>query len=431
MIKQYEMEVDEDYKDEDNIIATSLVENPATHKYFAVFSDETPKNEDLKFTVLPTKPNNQMVNPNDEGKFERIISGVWFMPDTDYPRMIKNEDGTEELITTRMSADELMKAVANFAKSGKINDFNIMHDGELIEGLRTMEVWMLVNHFQPSPILLNTIDELGYREEDIPLGTVFMTVYIENEQFFNDYILTGKVKGFSIEGFFKLYEKEQITEQTMEDNRDMLQVFNALGLHQSEGTLLTDKGKLTISKEDIKLNEETAENGTYKLGTGFTLEIRQGKVVDFGFEVQGTVESAPVTTTETTETTTNVEQVDTPTEPTVEETVNTEEVTNVEEATVENNTTDTEVNKTEVDTVVKVDNTLADQLKTLQEQLAAIEAERATEKEALEAAQAELKQLKEKELKSSSIPVKTKQTTSTVKTITKTVGGKSFEVPVV
>lgn len=425
MIKQYDMEVDEDYKDEDNIVATSLVENPATHKYFAVFSDETPHKEDMKFTVLPTKPNSQMVNPNDEGKFERIISGVWFMPDTDYPRMIKNENGQEELITTRMSGDELMKAVINFAKSGKVNEFNIMHNGQPIEGLKTLEVWMLVNHFQPSPILLNTIDELGYREEDIPLGTVFMSVYIENEEFFNDYILTGKVKGFSIEGFFKLYEKEQTIEETMEKNENMLQVFNALGLHQSEGTFLTDKGKLTITKQDIKLDEETVDNGTYKLDTGFTLEVRKGKVVDFGFEVQGAGDSAPVTTQDVTTTETNVEQA------------------NVEQPVSEDNVTETEVEVTQVEEVQvteskeveqsELENTLATQLKELQEQLAKIEAERAADKEANEALQAELKEYKEKELKSTSIPVKPKQTiaTTAVKTITKTVGGKTYEVPVV
>lgn len=426
MIKQYEMVVDEDHRDTENVIGTSLVENPATHKLFAVFSDETPK-KDMKFMVLPTRENPQMVRPDKEdGSFRRIISGVWFMPDTDYPRVIENEQGEEEVITVSMNPDELMTAVRNFAQRGAYENFNIMH-GEFFTGFKMMELWMLYDYNQMSPILLNTIEELGYIPEEIPLGTVFMTVYIEDEQFFNEYILSGKLKGFSIEGFFNLIEKETTIEQTKDET--MMQVFNALGLQQSQGTLLTDKGKLTISQEDIKLDDETVEDGTYKLGTGFTLEIRQGKVVDFGFEVQGTVESAPVTTQETTtveesvkteETTT----VDTPTEPVVE-------APNVEETTVENNATEVD-NTTEVEKVDKpIDNTLADQLKTLQEQLANIEAERATEKEANEALQAELKQFKEKELKATSIPVKQKQTTNTVKTITKTVGGKSFEVPVV
>ncbi len=421
-MKQYEMIVDEDYRDSENVIGTSLVENPATHKLFAVFSEQTVN--DMKFMVLPTKQNNQMVKPdNPDGSFRQILSGVWFMPNTDYPRVIINEQGIEEVITVSMSPDELMTAVRNFAQRGAYNNFNIMHSDRRVD-LTMMELWMIYDYNQMSPILLNTIEDLGYSADEIPLGTVFMTAYIEDEEFFSEYILTGKLKGFSIEGFFNLIEK-QPTIETNKTNETMMQVFNALGLQQSEGTLLTDKGKLTISKEDIKLDEEAVQDGTYKVGN-FTLEIRQGKVVDFGFETQGTVDSVPVvpqeTATQVEETPKDVSTVDTNVEPT-------EEANPTE--TVEDNTTQEDVQPKEDDSEQVVDNALADQLKTLQEQLATIEADRATEKQENEALKAELNKFKEKELKSTSIPVKPKQTTNTVKTITKTVGGKSFAIPVV
>ena len=37
---------------------------------------------------------------------------------------------------------------------------------------------------------------------DVPVGTWMGSVKVENDEIWNDYVKTGKVKGFSIEGYF-------------------------------------------------------------------------------------------------------------------------------------------------------------------------------------------------------------------------------------
>jgi hypothetical protein len=276
-VPQYIVTVSDDYEDFDNVICTSFVDDPATQKLFAVFSSVEVK-EQLAFKVtLPSPENEQSVNEKD-GKFERIVSGVWFMPDIDYPRM----DGNG-VFSTNITRPELQKAVSNYVKAGASNNFNVMHDGEMVEGLRTMEIWVLNDHSQRSPILNNSIEDLGYKKENIPLGTVFMTVFIENKEFFENNISSGKLKGFSIEAFFNLEEKN--TEMANVKQKAM---FAAYGLNQETGEFLTAKGALSFSAEGVvKLGEKVVSKGTIKLSTGFSVIVRDGKVADYGFENEG------------------------------------------------------------------------------------------------------------------------------------------------
>jgi len=275
-LEQYLMEVGDNEDDEDNVLRTSLVNNPATQKLFAVFSKQE-NNQNFDFKVVePTPENKQAVA---KGGFSRIISGVWFMPDTDY---LRYDFETGAFFTTRMERAELKKAVTNFSKNGLINDFNTHHDTDARppEGLRTMEIWVLDDHKELSPILKNSIETLGYSAKDIPLGTVFMSVFVSNEQFFNDKILSGEVKGFSIEGFFKLTRKKQ---EKMSKNKEM---FSGLGVIQEAGTLqFADKKQLTFTADGKVLEgTKTAQNGDYKMANGFQVVVRDGKVSDFGFE---------------------------------------------------------------------------------------------------------------------------------------------------
>jgi len=275
-LEQYEMKVGDSEDDEDNVLRTSLVSNPATQKLFAVFSkQENNPNFDFK-VVEPTPENKQVVA---KGGFSRIISGVWFMPDTDY---LRYDWETGAFFTTRMERSELKKAVTNFSKNGLVNDFNTHHDTDSRppEGLRTMEIWVLDDHKELSPILKNSIETLGYSAKDIPLGTVFMSVFVSNEQFFNDKILSGEVKGFSIEGFFKLSKKKK---GNMSKNKEM---FSGLGIIQETGTLqFADKKQLTFTADGKVLEgSKTAANGDYKMTNGFQVVVRDGKVSDFGFE---------------------------------------------------------------------------------------------------------------------------------------------------
>ena len=275
-VEQYLLTVGDDEFSEDNILRTSLVANPATQKLFAIFSSQD-KNANGNFKVIEPSPTNEQAVAKTK-KFERIISGVWFMPDTDY---LRYDEDLESFFTTRITKEELKKATTFFVKNDFASEFNVNHDtnSRELESLTTIEIWILEDHKQLSPILGNSIETLGYSAKDIPLGTVFMTVFCSDEQFFNDKILSGEVKGFSIEGFFKL---TKVKNEKMSKQKEM---FSALGIVQEIGVLeMADKSQLAFTKEGVRQGNATAKDGEYKTKQGFSIVIRDGKVVDFGFE---------------------------------------------------------------------------------------------------------------------------------------------------
>ena len=61
-------------------------------------------------------------------------------------------------------------------------------------------------------------------------------------------------------------------------------MFKQLGLdNQKEGTLITELGNLSFSLEGIKLDGVEVVDAEYKTKQNFSVVIRQGKLVNFGF----------------------------------------------------------------------------------------------------------------------------------------------------
>jgi hypothetical protein len=61
-------------------------------------------------------------------------------------------------------------------------------------------------------------------------------------------------------------------------------MFNALGLIQDSGSLLlNDNSTLSFSTEGIKLNGQDVKEGEFKTKADFSVVIKEGTLVDFGF----------------------------------------------------------------------------------------------------------------------------------------------------
>ena len=271
-----------DVEDDENVYATSLVNDPATRMKVQVFSNkEREKEKELKDIQLKFA---QMPSTNE---YQRIISGVWMIPDTKYYR---NVEGFE--FTVSFTKAELKKALLNYLKNDYSNYFDYEHNGQLIDNLISIEHWIIESKDTRSPIMGYSLADLGYLSEEVKVGTVMKTVYVKDEQFFNELILTNKVTGFSIDGFFNLKEIDtMITEQFSNKN-----MFQALGLDQISGTVITNDGNLSFNKNGITLNDVKVTEGEYKTQLGFNIVIKKGAVVDFGFEeVQASVTVDSVT----------------------------------------------------------------------------------------------------------------------------------------
>ena len=191
---------------EANVFETSFVSAPATDRGFLMFSrDESavnqlaPKNQN--FTILKEEDFKILDKSKvDSTEFQRMTSGVWIMPDTKYIR--QTESG--ELYTVEFTPETLKAALLKYLKAGYSNLVKLEHSGEYLDGFVAMEHWIIDDENTLSPIFKLSITDLGYKASDIPKGTVMKTTFVADEQFWQEKILTGMVKGYSIGGLFNL-----------------------------------------------------------------------------------------------------------------------------------------------------------------------------------------------------------------------------------
>lgn len=191
-------------EEDQNIYETSFVSNPATGFSFLKFNKDEVKT--LEFKQVQA-----------EG-YQRMVSGVWFMPDTKYLRY----DKSNGMYTAEFKREDLKEALLKYLKSDYANLIKVEHQGEYLEGFMSIEHWIYEDENTKSPVFGLTISDLGYSAEEIKAGTVFKTVYVESESFWNEQILSGKVKGFSIGGLFSLEE----------ENKALKQYFEAVAVEQ-------------------------------------------------------------------------------------------------------------------------------------------------------------------------------------------------------
>ena len=284
-IPNFLMSVDDELE---NVYETSYVANPATEHHVLYFNNED--------TTI-----NQTFKAMD-GDYERMTSGVWMMPDTKYIR--KTEDG--ELYTVEFSAESLENALKKHLKNNLSNLVKVEHSGSYLEGFVSMEHWIIRDENTTSPVFGLSLTDLGYTPADIPVGTVMKTTYVQDEDFWNEMIITGKVSAYSIGGLFNLqaFSKHIDLEQnkTKEDMTKIAELFLYLGVPQSFGTvLLNDENKttLTFAADTITNGADVVVDGEFQLFNGMSIVIKEGKLVDFGFnevaEVAEVVEVAEET----------------------------------------------------------------------------------------------------------------------------------------
>ena len=107
------------------------------------------------------------------------------------------------------SKDTVNKASQLFFKNGNQNNWTLEHNKE-IKGLTVVESWIVEDTQKDKSAIYNL---------SVPVGSWMASVKVEDDTIWNDYVKTGKVKGFSLEGYFadKLEEKKQLSKQQSED----------------------------------------------------------------------------------------------------------------------------------------------------------------------------------------------------------------------
>ena len=162
-----ELILDEE-QEESGIEAISIVESPAIESDFVAL-----KTEEIKLAEID--------------KEKRILLGALLIPNKPIYRT-----GSEGDYYIFFSKDTISKASQMYLRNGYQNNSTLEHEKDL-KGLTLVESWIVVDEVQ---------DKSRKYGLNVPLGTWMGAVKVNNDEIWNEYVKTNKVKGFSIEGYF-------------------------------------------------------------------------------------------------------------------------------------------------------------------------------------------------------------------------------------
>ena len=179
------MDIVELFIDEEDAIgieAISVVESPAIEEDFIAL-----KNQEFKLAEVD--------------KEKRILMGAALIPNK--PIYRRNEDNEYYIYFSR---DTVRKASELFFINGNQNNSTLEHQVPLT-GLSVVESW----------IVESEKDKTRHYDMEVPIGTWMVSMKVLNDDVLNDYVKTGKVKGFSIEGYFA-DKAERPKDKTIKDD---------------------------------------------------------------------------------------------------------------------------------------------------------------------------------------------------------------------
>jgi len=180
-MKLMEMFIDE--TDETfGVEAVSVVENPAIESNFVALKQQN-------FVEL--------AEVNAE---KRELLGAALIPEK--PILRVDDDGNEYYIF--FSKETIRKARELFAKR-KYNDKATLEHAKPIKGMTVVESWIVEDKQK---------DKSAIYGLDVPVGTWVISMKADNDEVYQ-LAKDGKVKGFSIEGFFSDKEDKPMTELEM------------------------------------------------------------------------------------------------------------------------------------------------------------------------------------------------------------------------
>jgi hypothetical protein len=163
----YELVIEDENIDE--VFAISLVEEPAIESNFVFFDKEK-----VQFAAI-----------NDEKK---LLMGPILIPD----KKILRIDG-EGMPYHVFFKPETIKRLSEMYLKKKYTDKSTLEHDSKIDGVTLVESWIVESR---------TKDKSALYGLSVPVGTWMGTFKVDNEDIWNNYVKTGEVKGFSIEGLF-------------------------------------------------------------------------------------------------------------------------------------------------------------------------------------------------------------------------------------
>jgi len=176
-----------------SIDSISIVSAPAIESNFIAL-----KKHNVKFATLDSD--------------KRILMGPALIPDKP---IYRNQDGEE--FYCYFSQNTVRRASELYLTRGNQNNATLEHEFN-IHGLSLVETWIKEDMVKDKSAMYGLND---------PIGTWMVTMKVANDQIWNEYVKTGLVKGFSIEGFFA--ENSSIKAKKLAVNPELDEYLQSLG----------------------------------------------------------------------------------------------------------------------------------------------------------------------------------------------------------
>ena len=275
-MKRYEGKYNKKSK---GVFAISLVNAPATEETFIAMAKQK---KIVKFAKVDEE--------------QRILMGLVLQPDQLIYRV--DDDGNE--FEMFFSAETIKDFSQNFFQSGFQLNSKLEHD-EPIEGVTFVESWLVENP---------KVDKSAAFGLEYPKGSWLVSMKVDNDDIWNNYIKTGELKGFSIDGMVELEEvnfKSNI--QMSKSNKNILALLKQI-VSGAEQEVEVTLGSVKSGELDIQFDGESLEvgtavfliadesekvslaDGTYKIDEGGEIVVKDGLVESMS-EAEAEEEVAP------------------------------------------------------------------------------------------------------------------------------------------
>ena len=241
------------------IEAISVVENPAIEEDFIAL-----KNEEIKLAEVSNE--------------KRILLGALLIPN----KPIYRRKGDEEYYIY-FSKSTVERASQLYLMNGNQSKATLEHQHS-INGLTLVESWIVEDEVQ---------DKSRKYGLNVPVGTWMGAVKVNNDQIWEEFVKTGKVKGFSIEGYFadKMERPKDNTLNDIEEEeaKDMLKYIRRIV--KQDGRYKDGQKEVLESyadypdavknnaKRGLELNEAVNNKCATQVGKVRAQQLAQGKPV--------------------------------------------------------------------------------------------------------------------------------------------------------
>jgi len=178
------------------IDAISIVEAPAIESNFIAL-----KSHEIKFAQVDAE--------------KRILMGPVLIPDKPiYRKQVMNGEMQEFYVY--FSKNTVSRASQMFLMKGNQGKATLEHDMAL-QGICMVESWIKEDMEKDKSAIYGMTD---------PIGTWMGCLKVTNDEIWNDYVKTGRVKGFSIEGYFA--DKSMPMSKIETDDEKLNKILNIL-----------------------------------------------------------------------------------------------------------------------------------------------------------------------------------------------------------